>query len=105
MDFLANQTIWRFFRKYSLNSVTTNIQPQYASYLKVAPNPSANGVFNLTFANADKKNIYVRNQMGQLVQQLTCNGNTVNIMLEIKGIYFVTIQSSNEIITKKLIRN
>lgn len=105
MDFLANQTIWRFFRKYSLNSVTTNIQPQNTKALKIAPNPSSTGIFNLTFANTAKKNIYVHNQMGQLVQQLTCSGNTINIALDSKGVYFVTIQSENEIITKKLISN
>lgn len=103
-DFNANQEIWRFFRKYSLDMFATSVNETPASNgFSVYPNP-ADGNFNLKFDTEGKKTIAVINTMGQMVKQFDYYGNQVDLTVDTKGLYFVRIQQGNTIATQKIIK-
>jgi len=69
--------------------------------LNIYPNPS-NGTF--TVNHSGTSNILIRNSLGQVISPTTITKeNTTEIKIETKGIYFVTIESNKNSITKKVI--
>lgn len=67
------------------------------------PNPSKNGLVNLTNIN-NNSNVTVFNVIGEVVYSAIANNNEqLNLSNLNKGSYFVTIVSNNNKITKKLI--
>ncbi len=73
------------------------------SFVTIYPNPSTNGVINLT--NIENNSIVViYNVIGKAVLKTKANNNDViNISELVKGNYFISISNNKNIITKKLI--
>lgn len=106
MDFMANQEIWRFFRKYRLsgNVVTSkhNLIVKQNDF-DVFPNPS-NGVVTINFLYNEERKIVLTNALGQLVNTYDCNNTKFELSLEQLGIYFITITDiTGNTQTKKVI--
>jgi hypothetical protein len=64
------------------------------------PNPS-NGSFSITGLKQHIDKLTVINGIGQIVEVLESTDNTINLTLE-KGVYFITIVSNGETISKKI---
>lgn len=72
-----------------------------ANAVAVYPNPAENGAFNVSASQA--ANVKVTNMQGQVVYQQAIEAGETNIAISTPGIYFVTIESNNDVVTKKLV--
>ncbi len=104
MDFSASKEIWRFFRKYKLNVLTSVNEMSSPFEFNVYPNPSENN-FTLNFQDQSKKQIRVIDCLGQTILNESCLGMQTEIHLEKSGFYFLTVSSGDQYYTKKIIKN
>ena len=78
--------------------------------LNIYPNPN-NGLFNISFTSTNSKNISlsIYNSLGELVFDDYLNNytgeyfNTIDLDNYGKGIYFITINSDDRVINRKII--
>lgn len=95
-DFSASVEIWRFFRKYRLNTLTSlNTVDKENTNFKLYPNP-AKDELNIRFNNGNKSStIVVRDVLGHIV--LNENNSTGNIRVEnlTAGMYILSVLSEN----------
>ena len=76
------------------------------SDLSVYPNPTANMV-NINLANNKEiANVTITNILGKVVKTTTMNGETTQLSVKdlIDGVYFVSIETTNKVITKSLVK-
>lgn len=92
MDFLANQEIWRFFRKYRLGGsiVTKSINKNKVSSIHIFPNPTPDAV-NINFSDVQRRKLVVTNALGQVIHTVYCNTSAYELLLAQQGIYFITV--------------
>ena len=106
MDFSASIEIWRFFSRYNINGTITSVNdaitraPDFIIY----PNPSRDK-FMIKFSGSSEKIITVTNYLGQIVQRFSCIGPQVELDIENKGIYLVTVKTGDQTLTEKIIKN
>lgn len=95
-DFSASVEIWRFFRKYRLNTLTSlNTVDKENTNFTLYPNP-AKDELNIRFNNGNKSStIVVRDVLGHIV--LNENNSTGNIRIEnlTAGMYILSVLSEN----------
>jgi polyhydroxybutyrate depolymerase len=106
MDFSASTEIWRFLSRYNLNglnSASADIGILEVTDFKVYPNPSRDK-FILSFADFSEKTISIANYSGQLIQRYTSSADKEVLNIDAKGIYFVTVTSGKQTLTKKIIK-
>jgi len=104
-DFNASAEIWRFFSKYHLTPLTSSIdEEQEAVSFEIYPNPTTESTINLRFSDQETKQVTIYNAMGQTIYQETVSGATLNLAIEEKGIFLISVLQKGETITKKLIR-
>ena len=104
MDFSASKEIWRFFRKYKLN-VLTSVKDQESSInFNVYPNPNE-GLVQIDFDDFSKKEIIVTNYLGQTIHTMFTEERSVKLEITSKGIYFIRVKNGNSSAVKKIIRN
>ncbi len=106
-DFDASAEIWRFFRKYSLDVLTSSVDeitPTDLSF-SVTPNPSENGLITLQFENSTTREISVTTLMGQTVYQNKTSSTTLELNLDTKGIYLVNVTENGKHAVQKVVRN
>lgn len=81
----------------------TSISESKTNEISIYPNPSKDGLVNLTNVNANST-ITIYNVIGEVVFNAAVNGNEqLNLTSLNKGSYFVAIANNNTIITKKFI--
>lgn len=92
-----------------LPKVGVNENTLLASSINVMPNPSE-GIFNIVTSFEQSKNItiQVHNYLGQVIETVKYDSVTTNVFTSdlssrANGIYFLTISSNGEKVTKKLI--
>ncbi len=121
MDFKASKVIWEFFRKYSLNTLTTvpstsgcsvttsTTTPTFPPLgvsendaeknVSIYPNPS-NGIFTIKFKSTQNADIIISNILGEVV--FSAKGlntsTTVNLTNVPGGVYFYRLSNQAEII-------
>ena len=105
MDFSASKEIWRFFRKYKLNVLTSlnNDVAQSAFTYKIYPNPSS-GNFVVEFNEQFSADISILNNLGQIIHQETVAHRINEFELLKPGFYMVMISINGIIRTEKVIR-
>lgn len=107
MDFMANQEIWRFFRKYKLGgSIVTSTHHKIATQndFSVFPNPSS-GDFTVHFQNEKRRKIELSNALGQIINTFYNNTNQMVLTLPQQGIYFISIiENDGSMQSKRLIK-
>lgn len=105
-DFNASAEIWRFFSKYHLTPLTSSLteEAQPNVQFEIYPNPSNQEVVNLTFSNSATKQVVVYNSLGQEITRKTVNGLTMELTIEEKGIFLISVVENGQMTTKKLIR-
>ena len=114
---ITNPSIWETaivkirvnLPRLSNQNQTEDSKINFAERLNVSPNPS-DGYFTVNFANdlKEKLNFTIFNLIGQKIsEQESYDSNEVLLNLSDcpTGTYFLKITSSNDIITKKLIKN
>jgi len=107
-DFNASVEIWRFFRQYTLNELTSSIaeSPEVAELFSVYPNPIVSETVNVRFNVAGIKNVVVCNALGQSVYETSTSATQLEIdHLTNAGLYFISVSVGSEVQTLTLIRN
>lgn len=105
MDFSASVEIWRFFRQFSLDNLTSIPNPNLtrSSGFEAYPNPS-DGLIHLKFENDFPKTILVTNSLGQTVESWNCSSPETEVYLADKGVYMISIKQENMApLVKKLV--
>jgi agmatine/peptidylarginine deiminase len=95
---------WRF--DLAAPSATNNPTGAFEA-LKAYPNPSQTGLFTLQGLPKDAQKISynVINAFGQTLASGVCTNNTIDISNQAKGVYFVRLTDSKDIITIILVRS
>lgn len=85
---------------------TTGIESVSPDLMLLSPNPSPNGIFNLSHASFDR--ITVLNLMGNVVYQDNNPHFMQNYLINIKsvncGIYFIKICKGKQVVVKKIVK-
>jgi len=103
-DFSASKEIWRFFRQYSLGTLTGLSEAEAnAPSFTIGPNPSAD-LFHLRFADARTRTITVTDAMGRLVSEQRTSGSAVELRVEEQGCYFVTVLDGKKTETQRVVK-
>lgn len=100
-DFNASVEIWRFFRKYRLNTLTSvrNMEQQQAN-LNVYPNP-ANDVLHVSFENNGKPSTIVISDLpGHVLIREASSGGQINTSTLAPGMYLLSVLSEGKEIGK-----
>lgn len=72
-----------------------------ANAVSVWPNPAENGSFNVTVSEASV--VKVSNVQGEVVYEQNVEAGDNNITVNAAGVYFVTVTSNVDVVTKKVI--
>jgi polyhydroxybutyrate depolymerase len=100
-DFSASKEIWRFFRKYKLNQLTSLAENNlFSQPISVYPNPSQSVLYiNFDNTNVDELDIEVSDLFGRVVMRIKASNNQINIDQLENGIYFLNIKKQSQIFT------
>lgn len=103
-DFSASVEIWRFFRRYRLNQLTSVNEPdQLADLLRIYPNPS-NGLVQLAHPSHVRiESVQVTDLTGKVLETQLYKGS-VNLEGYAPGIYFLGIKANDNFIVKKVLK-
>lgn len=106
-DINASLEIWKFFRQFSLNTLS-HVQNNFAhNNIQILPNPSYNYVDILLdqFTNTPTS-ITLYNLLGQNLYQQSLNSNTTRIDLSTlnSGIYYIVLQQKDQYSTHKIVK-
>ena len=74
-----------------------------ANSFKLYPNPTSNGIVNITSSNNDTMNVQVFDILGKQVKNEVLSNNTLNVSDLNSGVYIVKIAQNNAVTTKKLV--
>lgn len=98
-----NQRMTLIFEYGNVTAVTELIVPEIG--LEVFPNPFSNS-FSVSVSNIESAELIVTNVFGQLVFTDKISSGTINIATGnlASGIYFVTVRSNGNSISKKIIK-
>ena len=110
MDFNASEEIWRFFcrQQSTLSTIPTGILEETslsAGSIIVSPNPST-GIFTLESATKILS-VEITNALGVFVlsQQINSDKATIDLSNQANGIYFITVQTNEGAVKKKVVIN
>ena len=93
MDINASLEIWKFFRKYRMNLLTSAYPENEKQKISLFPNPS-NGNFTVRFGDNTPKTVSVINSLGQEIEHFETSSNEISLKIEGKGIYFVRVDGA-----------
>ena len=100
-DFNASVQIWRFFRKYKLNTLTSlNESDPLLNAITIYPNPSANFI---TIETINETVTTITDLSGKICTEPSPNKRIYISNLN-TGLYFVTIKTNEGTVIKKLVR-
>ncbi len=107
-DFNASIEIWRFFRKYKLNTFVTSVNENITgSEVELFPNPTPDDLF-IKLSGKKIVNYYITNLYGQELMKGNASDETslrISTTELPHGVYFVTIVCDNSLtITRKFIK-
>jgi hypothetical protein len=94
-----------FFHKSNCLTLDNLIEKSFQSEIKIYPNPSNNGIFNIE-SNETMYAISISNVLGELVYYENNSNSTTQLIETSKfnnGLYFITIHGKSSEITKKII--
>jgi polyhydroxybutyrate depolymerase len=104
MDFNAAIEIWRFFRQYTLTSLTTGTKETVVpveDLFTMYPNPN-NGRFTLKVNGAAQ--IKIINSLGQIINHTnTINKTNIDFVINDKGVYYLQLTTPKETAVLKII--
>ncbi len=85
---------------------TVKISDVNETQISVYPNPS-NGIFNVKTSSNDVSNIYIYDMSGKIIYSniLNTDVNTIDISNQANGLYLIKVQTNDEIIIKKVIKD
>jgi polyhydroxybutyrate depolymerase len=102
-DFSASKEIWRFFRPFKLNSLTSinEVDNQNLNF-SLFPNPSSNQLkFKYDEYNQQFVNIEIVDVCGKIVINKIQNSNAIDVSHLNAGLYFITIMENGKQIAKQ----
>jgi polyhydroxybutyrate depolymerase len=107
-DFSASKEIWRFFRKYKLNQLTSvDKLEQTTRIISVYPNPCSN-IINLSFThpNSEILKYEIHDIFGKLILSGELIDNQISTESLSTGIYLINLKKQSSLISYlKFIKN
>lgn len=99
-DIQASVELWNFFKVHTLSNNTVGIEEQSIE-LPIAfyPNP-ATTILNIGISVSTPGNIEIKNQLGQHILSVT-KQTQIDISSLPSGLYFISFESEQKVITKK----
>jgi polyhydroxybutyrate depolymerase len=96
MDFNASTEIWRFFRKYKLDMLTSISNPVVSEpMISVFPNPG-NGIYTLKIDKNSEYTLNCYDVRGQLVHSSFQNSPSVKFELPTPGLYLISVTDGTQ---------
>jgi len=104
IDIVNNMDYWAM-DNLVLTNISTYIKPAPLTekQVQLCPNPTA-GLFHIKSSSTEDGEIVIRNYMGQAVKKYASSDQIMDISMQPKGIYFVSIGSNAPVITLKIIK-
>lgn len=102
-DFSASKEIWRFFRPFKLNSLTSinDVEKQNLNF-SLYPNPTTNLLqFKYDGYNQQLLSIEIIDICGKIVLNKNYNSNVIDVNHLYAGLYFITITENGKRIAKQ----
>ena len=101
----SNKVGWSLFQIGHQLAIEDNSKSEPS--IKVYPNPS-NGIINIDFENTDGiKRISIYNTLGQMIESTAVNTSlkhySINLNGKPKGLYFIGIETENDMLFRKVI--
>ena len=94
--------MWTFFQQHSLICGTTNVNEMNTqNNIELFPNPS-NGIINIGFLETNFT-VIINNQLGEIIMKKS-NPKTINLSNNPNGIYYLTLKTKAETITRKIVK-
>jgi len=82
---------------------TLSVDEFNANVFNIFPNPTSNGIVNITTANSDAMSVSVFDILGKQVINETVSNNTLNVSTLNSGVYIIKIVQNGNTSTKKLV--
>ncbi|MDB9961110.1 T9SS type A sorting domain-containing protein [Oceanihabitans sp.] len=82
---------------------TLSVEEFNANAFNIFPNPTSNGIVNITTANSDAMSVSVFDILGKQVLNETVSNNTLNVSTLNSGVYIIKIVQNGNTSTKKLV--
>ena len=82
---------------------TLSVDEFNANAFNIFPNPTSNGIVNITTANSDAMSVSVFDILGKQVLNETVSNNTLNVSTLNSGVYIIKIVQNGNTSTKKLV--
>ncbi len=102
-DIKASVEIWRFFSQYRLSELATGIEAHEAQLFSLSPNPSSDA-FHLQFDGYAERTVTVANAMGQEVLTLRSSSTEVDVQVDAKGLYWISVTQNGQRSTLRALR-
>jgi polyhydroxybutyrate depolymerase len=105
-DFNASAEIWRFFNRYSLNTLTgIEALPSEQLSFNLYPNPSS-GIFTLTTEKYPNASFRILNTLGETVleEKIIAPMTVVELSKCAAGLYIIEFKSDDRILCRKFIK-
>jgi polyhydroxybutyrate depolymerase len=106
-DFSASKEIWRFFRPFKLNLLTSAIEVDKQNLnFSLFPNPATNQLqFNFDGYNQQRLSIEIVDIFGKIVLSEHHHSNNIQVGQLNSGLYFITIsENGKQLVKEKFIK-
>ena len=104
MDINAGEEAWLFFQNHIDNTLSVINFEDLKNTIRVFPNPTSNVVNIETNGSFEIKEMVLYNVLGERIRLKTTN-KLIDLTNLNTGIYLLRIKTSNETITKKIVKN
>lgn len=100
-DFNASVQIWRFFRKYKLNTLTSISKSNpLSNNITIYPNPATNFI---TIETASETNTTITDLSGKICMEPSSN-KRIDVSGLANGLYFASVKTDQGTIVKKIVK-
>jgi polyhydroxybutyrate depolymerase len=103
-DIDASVEIWRFFRRYRLSELQTDVAGNDGTMpFRTGENPT-DDVFRLRFRDSAKRTFTVIDATGRLVRGFTSTASDIELAVDGPGLYMVHVTEGGKRITQRFVR-
>ncbi len=90
---------------YNVTTITGIAENSFSNTITIYPNPTS-GIINIQLGQAEKAQIKITDVLGNSVYAPTlkgANNSTIDLSAEANGVYFISIQTNEGIVNKKIV--
>ena len=94
LDINASIEIWKFFSRYDINGLITEVEEHANNGITLFPNPTSN-VLNIKLDNKENCSYSISDKLGRVIQTgiIVNSSQAIQLSSEKPGLYFLNIQN------------